>query len=102
MACTLGCTAAAVCALARLLEMASFLLRRLPGRELLLRLLARQAIRLLDLARELRAPARDRVDLLGSQLPPVPQRVALEMLPVARNAIPLHRLSFAALRGAAR
>src|SRR5712691_1024875 len=67
-----------------------FLLRMLPGGKLLLRFLAGDAVRLLDLSRELLALARARVELIAGELAPVPQGVALEMLPVAFNAIPFH------------
>src|SRR5439155_22030360 len=67
-----------------------FLLRMLPGGKLLLRFLAGDAVRLLDLSRELLALARARVELIAGELPPVPQGVALEMLPLAFNAIPFH------------
>src|SRR5205814_7280147 len=67
-----------------------FLLRMLPGGKLLLRFLAGDAVRLLDLSRELLALARARVELISGELAPVPQGVALEMLPLAFNAIPFH------------
>src|SRR5712691_6512363 len=67
-----------------------FLLRMLPGGKLLLRFLAGDAVRLLDLSREMLALARARVELIAGELAPVPQGVALEMLPVAFNAIPFH------------
>src|SRR5437667_329545 len=71
-----------------------FLLRMLPGGKLLLRFLAGDAVRLLDLSRELLALARARVELIAGELAPVPQGVALEMLPVAFNAIPFHLIPF--------
>src|SRR5437762_13476740 len=74
-----------------------FLLRMLPGGKLLLRFLAGDAVRLLDLSRELLALARARVELIAGELAPVPQGVALEMLPLAFNAIPFHLIPFAAL-----
>src|SRR5256885_16000804 len=67
-----------------------FPLRMLPGGKLLLRFLAGDAVRLLDLSRELLALARARVELIAGELAPVPQGVALEMLPLAFNAIPFH------------
>src|SRR2546425_428862 len=67
-----------------------FLLRMLPGGKLLLRFLAGDAVRLLDLSRELLALARARVELIAGELAPVPQGVALEMLPLAFNTIPFH------------
>src|SRR5436190_17962265 len=74
----------------RLPEGMPFLLRMLPGGKLLLRFLAGDAVRLLDLSRELLALARARVELIAGELAPVPQGVALEMLPLAFNAIPFH------------
>src|SRR5437667_10815308 len=74
-----------------------FLLRMLPGGKLLLRFLAGDAVRLLDLSRELLALARARVELIAGELAPVPQGVALEMLPLAFNAIPFHLIPCAAL-----
>src|SRR5881409_284799 len=74
-----------------------FLLRMLPGGKLLLRFLAGDAVRLLDLSRELLALARARVELIAGELAPVPQGVALEMLPLAFNAIPFHLIPFADL-----
>src|SRR2546426_1023143 len=67
-----------------------FLLRMLPGGKLLLRFLAGDAVRLLDRSRELLALARARVELIAGELAPVPQGVALEMLPLAFNTIPFH------------
>src|SRR2546426_12461898 len=67
-----------------------FLLRVLPGGKLLLRFLAGDAVRLLDLSRELLALARARVELIAGELAPVPQGVALEMLPLAFNSIQFH------------
>src|SRR5436190_8712597 len=78
----------------RLPEGMPFLLRMLPGGKLLLRFLAGDAVRLLDLSRELLALARARVELIAGELAPVPQGVALEMLPVAFNAIPFHLVPF--------
>src|SRR5256885_4921260 len=66
----------------------------LPGGKLLLRFLAGDAVRLLDLSRELLALARARVELIAGELAPVPQGVALEMLPLAFNAIPFHLIPF--------
>src|SRR2546423_11837895 len=77
------------------------LLRPLPRGELHLRLLARKAIRLANVSRELLAAAGDRVELLHAELAPVPQGVCPEMRPVAGDAGPLHALSFAAGRGEA-
>src|SRR2546421_12763428 len=71
-----------------------FLLRMLPGGKLLLRFLAGDAVRLLDLSRELLALARARIELIAGELAPVPQGVALEMLPLAFNAIPFHLIPF--------
>src|SRR5439155_13280932 len=71
-----------------------FLLRMLPGGKLLLGFLAGDAVRLLDLSRELLALARARVELIAGELAPVPQGVALEMLPLAFNAIPFHLIPF--------
>src|SRR6266480_1259612 len=71
-----------------------FLLRMLPGGKLLLRFLAGDAVRLLDLSRELLALARARVELIAGELAPMPQGVALEMLPLAFNAIPFHLIPF--------
>src|SRR2546425_3825472 len=73
-----------------------FLLRMLPGGKLLLRFLAGDAVRLLDRSRELLALARARVELIAGELAPVPQGVALEMLPLAFNTIPFHLIPFAA------
>src|SRR5438552_4411742 len=78
----------------RLPEGMPFLLRMLPGGKLLLRFLAGDAVRLLDLSRELLALARARVELIAGELAPVPQGVALEMLPLAFNAIPFHLIPF--------
>src|SRR5437667_4626709 len=66
----------------------------LPGGKLLLRFLAGDAVRLLDLSRELLAVARARVELIAGELAPMPQGVALEMLPLAFNAIPFHLIPF--------
>ena len=77
----------------RLAGRMALLLRVLPGGDLQLRLLARQAIGLLNFPRELLALAGDRLDLLGGEPAPVPQGVALEMLPVAGDAMPLHWIS---------
>src|SRR2546423_15240651 len=74
------------------------LLRPLPRGELHLRLLARKAIRLANVSRELLAAAGDRVELLHAELAPVPQGVGPEMRPVAGDASPIHALSFAAGR----
>src|SRR2546427_8011111 len=71
-----------------------FLLRMLPGGKLLLRFLAGDAVRLLDLSRELLALARALVELIAGELATVPQGVALEMLPLAFNAIPFHLIPF--------
>src|SRR2546422_6406043 len=71
-----------------------FPLRMLPGGKLLLRFLAGDAVRLLDLSRELLAVARARVELIAGELAPMPQGVALEMLPLAFNAIPFHLIPF--------
>src|SRR5213079_3061383 len=66
-----------------------FLLRMLPGGKLLLRFLAGDAVRLLDRSRELLALARARVELIAGELAPVPQGVALEMLPLVFLAHPM-------------
>src|SRR5438445_2386114 len=66
----------------------------LPGGKLLLRFLAGDAVRLLDLSRELLAVARARVEPIAGELAPMPQGVALEMLPLAFNAIPFHLIPF--------
>src|SRR5437667_6824878 len=78
----------------RLPEGVAFPLRMLPGGKLLLRFLAGDAVRLLDLSRELLAVARARVELIAGELAPMPQGVALEMLPLAFNAIPFHLIPF--------
>src|SRR5881409_726869 len=75
-----------------------FLLRMLPGGKLLLRFLAGDAVRLLDRSRELLALARARVELIAGELAPVPQGVALEMLPLAFNTIPFHLIPFLAAK----
>src|SRR5438876_10334326 len=78
----------------RLPEGVPFPLRMLPGGKLLLRFLAGDAVRLLDLSRKLLALSRARVELIAGELAPVPQGVALEILPVAFNAIPFHLIPF--------
>src|SRR6185437_10105358 len=50
------------------------------------------AVRLLDLPRQLIALAGDEVDVVVGQLPPLLLHLAGELLPVALNAVPVHAL----------
>src|SRR3954469_9197886 len=61
-----------------------------PVADLLLGLLPRDAVRLLDPAQQQVALSRDHVELVIGELAPLLQRVALELLPVAFDAVPVH------------
>src|SRR6185436_20938770 len=69
-----------------------FLLRLLPGRELRLRVVLGDAVRLLDLPGEHVALAGDDVEAAVGELAPLLLGRALELLPVAFDAIPVHML----------
>src|SRR6185503_15429902 len=71
-----------------------FLLRAQPGGNLLLGFLFRDAVGFLDLADELVALAGSRFQLTIAQLAPLLPGAALELLPVAFNAIPVHLIPF--------
>src|SRR5207248_3766287 len=58
------------------------------------------AIRLFNLIRKTRAPARNRVEVTGGKPPPVRVHLALELLPVGLRGIPVH-LSLLGPRGPA-
>src|SRR5215468_9134944 len=62
----------------------------LEGAHLAFGLVAREAVLLLDLAHELVALAVDDVELVVRQLAPLFFDLALELLPVAFDAIPIH------------
>src|SRR5687767_15898432 len=63
---------------------------RLPVGELLLGLVLRDAVELLDPAQQHVALAGDDVELILGELAPLLQGIALELLPVAFDAVPVH------------
>ena len=67
-----------------------FVLSFLPGGNLLLRLFLGDSVGLLDFAEKLFAPARDYVELIVGEFSPLLLDVALELLPVAFDSIPIH------------
>src|SRR5512133_115979 len=75
-----------------------FLHALLPFGELLLRFVLGDAIGFLDLAREAVAFARNHLELVVAQLAPLLFGIALELLPVALDAVPVH-LRFLCKRG---
>jgi hypothetical protein len=66
----------------------------LPGRDLLLGLVLGHAITFLDLAGQLGATTLDDVEVVVGELAPLRLDLALELLPVAFDAIPVHVMSF--------
>src|SRR5207247_1548047 len=66
----------------------------LPGLELHLRRIPRDAVQLLDVRGELCAPPADEIQLLLGDAPPALPHALLVMLPVPGDALPVHRCSF--------
>src|SRR5216684_2752876 len=64
-----------------------------PGIDLPLRLVLGDAVTLLQTAGELLSPALDHVKVVVGELSPLPPNLALELLPVAFDAVPIHRLA---------
>src|SRR5204863_1571145 len=73
-----------------LVGLADLLHARFPFRELLFAVLHRDAVELLNSAEQEIAPSRDHVELIVGELAPLLAHVALELLPVACDAIPVH------------
>src|SRR3990172_1477991 len=67
-----------------------FVLAFLPGGKLLLRLFDGDSIGFLDLAEKLITPARNDIELIVGKFPPLLLDVALELLPVAFDSVPVH------------
>ena len=66
----------------------------LPIGELLLRFILGDAVRFLDLAGEVIPLARNHVELVIGELAPLLLDIALELLPVAFDAVPFISVSF--------
>src|SRR5205823_8688754 len=79
---------------------ARVLVARFEALDLLLGFVACDAVRLFNLIRKTRAPARNHVEVTGGKPPPVRVHLALELLPVGLRGIPVH-LSLLGARGPA-
>src|SRR5207253_575051 len=79
---------------------ARVLVARFEALDLPLGYVSCDAIRLFNLIRKTRAPARNRVEVTGGKPPPVRVHLALELLPVGLRGIPVH-LSLLSPRGLA-
>src|SRR5437660_12515303 len=69
---------------------ARVLVARFEALDLLLGYVACDAVRLFDLIRKTRAPARNRVEVTAGTPPPVRVHLAPELLPVGLRGIPVH------------
>src|SRR2546429_6406418 len=79
---------------------ARVLVARFEALDLPLGFVACDAVRLFNLIRKTRAPARNHVEVTGGKPPPVRVHLALELLPVGLRGIPVH-LSLLGPRGPA-
>src|SRR5947208_8738472 len=94
--CVNGCAATTDCSTKA--HRARVLVARFEALDLLLGYVACDAVRLFNLIRKTRAPARNRVEVTAGKPPPVCVHLAPELLPVGLRGIPVH-LSLLCPRG---